>query len=172
MTRLALIKWRENNREHYLELSRAYSKKRRMKPEVKEYQKNYLKKWKETNKDKIRGYQIKSFNKHRVKNYANSRQWAKNLWNEYLDHYGKLCACCGEQEIRFLTIEHLNGDGHLHRKQIKCRSKAMQILDIKRRGWPSEYTVLCFNCNCAKDKNGDICPHEDARKRVFNVIAA
>src|SRR5262245_47553294 len=33
-------------------------------------------------------------------------------------HYGTECACCGETHIEFLGIDHINGGGHKHRKEI------------------------------------------------------
>jgi hypothetical protein len=33
---------------------------------------------------------------------------------------------------------------------------------FEKQGFPNKdrYQVLCYNCNCAKDKNG-ICPHKN-----------
>src|ERR1700690_1237472 len=31
---------------------------------------------------------------------------------------GYVCACCGEMEKAFLTLDHLNNDGNKHRKQV------------------------------------------------------
>lgn len=34
-----------------------------------------------------------------------------------LTHYGTKCQCCGEKQVEFLTIDHINNDGNKHRKE-------------------------------------------------------
>jgi hypothetical protein len=71
--------------------------------------------------------------------------------------YGGRCSCCGETETAFLTLEHLNGDGAAHRREVHDA-----VADLRRRGWPKgEHTVLCMNCNWARRVGR--CPHEMAR---------
>lgn len=67
---------------------------------------------------------------------------------------GPVCRCCGETEIVFLTIDHIDNDGNIHRKQIKNTNITRWL---KSRGYPSGYQVLCMNCNHAK-RFGP-CPH-------------
>lgn len=68
--------------------------------------------------------------------------------------YGGCCQCCGESNHKFLTLEHLNG-----RDKSKKRRTGIIAWNIARiEGFPDTYTVLCFNCNCAKGAYG-ICPH-------------
>jgi hypothetical protein len=74
--------------------------------------------------------------------------------------YGGKCACCGEADPRFLTIDHINGDGRLHREALG-RGSGRVWLDILKRGFPPEYQVLCYNCNSGRSINGGICPHLD-----------
>lgn len=69
---------------------------------------------------------------------------------------GVFCACCGEDDIRFLTIDHINGDGGEHRKEV-LGSKLYNWL--KQNNFPPGFQVLCYNCNCAK-RDGDKCPHQ------------
>lgn len=68
--------------------------------------------------------------------------------------YGNKCACCGENQKEFLTIDHVNGGGHVHRERVGTNV----YLDIIREGFPTTYQLLCFNCNCAKGIYG-ACPH-------------
>lgn len=69
--------------------------------------------------------------------------------------YGLKCACCNENELAFLTIDHVNNDGYL--TPLKT-SLALYRLVIKE-GWPKQYRVLCFNCNTGRHINGGTCPH-------------
>jgi hypothetical protein len=71
------------------------------------------------------------------------------------------CACCGEQHIEFLTIDHINGGGHRHRAKIGRNSAAI-LRWLQRQGYPEGFAVLCYNCNCAKAYHGR-CPHDADR---------
>lgn len=78
--------------------------------------------------------------------------------------YGNKCSCCGESEIEFLTLEHINNDGAAHKREVRG-SGYMIWKDLKLRGWPKEaYTLLCYNCNCARYKCGE-CPHKEIARR-------
>lgn len=76
---------------------------------------------------------------------------------ELLAAYGGRCVCprCPETNPDFLTLEHINGGGRAHRKEVGSHSYA----DLRRRGWPQDgYTLLCWNCNAGSRFTG-ICPH-------------
>lgn len=105
---------------------------------------------------------------HKTKAQTSEALKAKNraLKVEVMDAYGGKCACCGESTLEFLTIDHVNGDGHEHRKSV---GKGKNIYrDIKRQGFPQDgrYQVLCFNCNIALGFYG-YCPHRPEIKREF-----
>lgn len=75
--------------------------------------------------------------------------------------YGGACKCCGETIEEFLTLEHKGG-----RNETDFYSGGTKKITGKRawekacsQGWPDRYTVLCFNCNCARGHLG-YCPHE------------
>lgn len=68
---------------------------------------------------------------------------------------GPVCSCCGESNQLFLTIDHVHNDGKEHRRNTRDVRAAM--MDAIKR--PERYTVLCFNCNCGRARNGGICPH-------------
>ena len=67
------------------------------------------------------------------------------------------CVCCGELEIKFLGIDHINGGGTKHRKA--TGSKYMMHW-LKVNGYPEGFQTLCHNCNMAKGFYG-ICPHKE-----------
>ena len=67
-----------------------------------------------------------------------------------------ICACCGETEIKFLCIDHINGGGTKHRHRL---GRTDLYYWLKARGYPKGYQVLCHNCNCAKGFYGE-CPHQ------------
>lgn len=87
-----------------------------------------------------------------------------------LSQYGGVpprCACCGESEVNFLTLDHTNGDGAKERRSnpdmAKCGIYA--YLSVIRRGFPDGYRVLCWNCNLAIGLFGK-CPHAVALAAV------
>lgn len=97
-----------------------------------------------------------------------SRKYKAKLFNEFMDHYGHTCTCCGESDKRFLSIEHLQGGGNKHRKTNK-RGASVEALvkDIRDSGWPPIYTTLCFNCNFAKWRMRGVCPHVIEKAKVW-----
>ena len=81
------------------------------------------------------------------------------LREQAFDVYGDgCCACCGERNIGFLTIDHVENVGGGRR-----RVGGIQLYrSFRQRGWPmrDELRVLCWNCNCGRQHNGGVCPHE------------
>ncbi len=88
---------------------------------------------------------------------ARYRRYTEERKQTILKAYGGKCACCGESNPKFLTIDHVNGGGHQHRQRAGSRVYA----EIIRLGFPADYQILCFNCNCAKGIYGE-CPHKAA----------
>ena len=127
----------------------------------KEYGKKYRK------SEKFQQYLIKT----KVKRRLASRNWRKlhrtviNNRNrqerlKILTLYGgnpPKCNCCGENIIEFLGIDHVNGGGRQHRKQLKISSIYTWL---RKNNYPEGFQVLCHNCNMAKGFYGK-CPHEN-----------
>ncbi len=59
------------------------------------------------------------------------------------NHYGTKCACCGEDNIEHLTIDHVNGGGNKHRKLINRPFYRW----LQKNNFPTGYRTLCMNCN-------------------------
>jgi hypothetical protein len=71
------------------------------------------------------------------------------------------CNCCGEEEIKFLSIDHIEGGGNKHRREIHGKSKGGNIGHwLRNNNYPEGFQVLCHNCNMAKGFYGE-CPHKD-----------
>jgi hypothetical protein len=99
-----------------------------------------------------------------------SRQWQRKLKLKVLNAYGGVCKCCGEKEVNFLTIDHINNDGAQHRRSIRGRNNggAGQSFYgwIVRNNYPNDLQVLCMNCNFGKKINKGVCPHQDKQGEV------
>ncbi len=103
----------------------------------------------------------------RLKNAATKRNNVKVKIEVFAAYGGCSCACCGESELRFLTIDHVNNDGAEHRRQLFGTSKQIGgsrlYRVLKKQGFPPGFQVLCFNCNVAKGFFGE-CPHQTAKR--------
>src|ERR1039457_3298548 len=67
-----------------------------------------------------------------------------------------LCACCGEWRLNFLGMDHMNGGGAAHRREI---GRGNITHWLTKNNFPKGFQVLCHNCNLAKGFYGH-CPHE------------
>jgi hypothetical protein len=97
---------------------------------------------------------------HREEFAEKSKNRYHNLHLEVIKHYGDKCMCCGETIKEFLCIDHINGGGCKHRKEIGGGSYF--YVWLKKNNYPDGFQVLCHNCNQAKSAYGE-CPHKDGR---------
>lgn len=76
------------------------------------------------------------------------------------------CACCGEEHIEFLTIDHVLGyrreNGNYTDGTPKYRSGTALYGYLKVNNYPLGYRVLCLNCNFAIGHFG-YCPHQKSK---------
>lgn len=71
------------------------------------------------------------------------------------------CVCCGEAELRFLSLDHIDGGGAAHRRSNPQRNWSYGLyIELRRAGYPPGYRVLCFNCNFAYG-HYETCPHQE-----------
>ncbi len=94
-----------------------------------------------------------------------NKERAKKLTFDVFSYYcngNPKCVCCGEVDIRFLTIDHINGGGNEHRRSLSHKgfSGVNFYAWLKRNKYPKGFQVLCYNCNCGKVRNNNICPHK------------
>ncbi len=143
------FKDKEKRKIHYDKNKDEINRKRREQnksPEVIERKKKYEKEWRKNNKEKMIEYNKIYGKKYRDKN----RELVFN-------HYGKKCSCCGEKELKFLSIDHINGNGEKHRKEIYRNINTWLV----KNNYPKGFQVLCFNCNWGRYKNNGVCPHKN-----------
>lgn len=136
-----VLKWRQANKERCHEAQKRHYRKKKTENPVYYKEKSKAEYWKQPEKRR---------------QYAKDRR--EKLKQEMLEAYGNKCACCGETEKAFMTMEHKARDGKAHRKAVGG-SPTSVYRDLKLRGWPQDnYELLCFNCNRASWELG-ICPH-------------
>lgn len=135
-------KYYELHKEEINKKRREYSKR----PEVNKRKRLVEKLWRKKNKDKIHGFNVKF-----------GKSYRQRLKDIVLEHYGNTCACCGESNTKFLSIDHINGGGEKHREQIGRKINGWLV----KNNFPKGFQTLCFNCNWGKHINGGVCPHKD-----------
>jgi hypothetical protein len=92
--------------------------------------------WKEQNKEKLR---------------ALGRLYRDRIKLEAIKHYSpeSCCARCRIADIDVLTIDHIKGNGHQHRKMLGG-GRLKFYYWLRKNNYPEGYQVLCLNCNWKK----------------------
>lgn len=115
------------------------------------------KEWYKKHKKEHLGNNREYYNKNKDRIKERARLWLLNIRKKVLIVYGNKCKCCGENRIEFLSIDHINGGGTKHRKEI---GNASIYVWLKRNNFPKEgFRILCHNCNMSKAYYG-YCPHQ------------
>jgi hypothetical protein len=89
-----------------------------------------------------------------------------------LSHYGGRCACCGEDDFHFLTIDHIDRqvpDTHVHAEGKHAGTRKygdILISQIIRDRMPEGLQALCWNCNSTIGALG-FCPHQATEEDVL-----
>jgi hypothetical protein len=77
------------------------------------------------------------------------------------------CACCHIDEFSFLSLDHVDGKGNTERALIfgnRLICGHHMYRELRRRGFPPGYQILCMNCQVGRRDNGGICPHKSTSK--------
>jgi hypothetical protein len=95
-----------------------------------------------------------------------TRRLNRVIKDEVFERYGGyICACCGETEEAFLTIDHMDNNGHQHRKEMSSNGHTVGSTQtyrwLKRHGFPPGFQVLCMNCQFGRKHNNGVCPHQE-----------
>ena len=76
---------------------------------------------------------------------------------ELLTDNKNACNCCGEKNLSFLTVDHINADGKIERRNnILTYRLYKKIIDYPDK---EKYQILCFNCNISKSHHQNVCSH-------------
>lgn len=117
-------------------------------------QRKYRAEHREEFREYWRKYRIKNSEKISKINHDASLKRKIEVLSYYCKGNSPECACCSERKHEFLTIDHINGGGGKHLKQINGHITAW----LKKNNYPDGYRVLCLNCNFALGHFG-YCPH-------------
>jgi hypothetical protein len=81
----------------------------------------------------------------------------------YRAYGGYRCACCGETERAFLSIDHVHNDGAEHKRRFNLRTGEQLYRWLARHKFPPGFQILCMNCQWGKRNNNGICPHQTSK---------
>lgn len=132
--------------------------------ERRKYKREWKRDWRKRNKDKVKQYRKKYLESE--KGQKSGQRYLRKLRMDVLYYYGgnpPKCACCGENEYKFLTIDHINNDGAEHRRNIGLtrHSGTAFYRWLRKNNFPKGFQVLCYNCNCGRARSkANICPHQ------------
>jgi hypothetical protein len=129
--------WRARSSEYY------YRKKTELLPKMKEFR--------EKNAERLRKYFREHHFEEKLQAFA---------------AYGGRCACCGEIEPTFLSIDHINGNGRKQRREIGANNSQAFYRWLRQNNYPPEFQCLCFNCNCGRRINGGVCAHVELEENL------
>ena len=88
------------------------------------------------------------------------RQRAVRIKYEVMQIYGGVCKCCGESNVAFLSIDHINNDGGSKRRSGEHKGGGAFYKKLRRAPVDPTLQVLCYNCNFGRRVTG-VCPHQD-----------
>lgn len=90
------------------------------------------------------------------------------LKKKIMTAYGHKCYCCGESELAFLTIDHIDNNGADHKRSFS--SGGMLYKWLENNNYPEGFRVSCWNCNSGRAINNNICPHEITKKKIWEIM--
>ena len=111
-----------------------------------------VKKWKQNNRDK---------------HNQSNRKSNHLLRDDVIEEYGGVCACCGEPRKEYLTIDHVEGNGGKHLRELGLKGGDQFYRWLGQNNYPKGFQVLCFNCNLAKGSYS-ICPQSEEFQMLFD----
>ena len=121
-----------------------------------EYIKEYKKKYRSENVEKIRELGRNWRGKNRAKCITDKRNERQNLKFQVISHYSNdkiKCVQCGFGDIRALEVDHIDNNGAEERKRLfgsrMCAGTTFYRW-LRQNNYPEGYQILCANCNRIK----------------------
>jgi hypothetical protein len=131
---------------------------------------DYTRNWMRERREGLRGpygpndgpdWQARSREHWLEKKRESTNRRRRDIALEAFTHYSggdPRCYCCGETQVLLLALDHIDGGGNKHRKELKVSHQSHWA---KRNGWPAIFRVACHSCNMGAHLNGGVCPHQD-----------
>ena len=105
-----------------------------------------------------RKYNARNSHKYKEQKSISGKKTRAAVRIEVLTHYSTNlepeCACCHEDHLEFLALDHIHGGGHKHKQEVRHIHAW-----AKKNNYPPMFRVLCHNCNQSLGAYG-YCPHQ------------
>jgi Tfp pilus assembly protein PilV len=125
---------------------------------TKEYQRQYLQKYRQENKARlqkqVRDWKRNNQSKSAASNRKEREQIKAVVLSKYSTNGFPHCVVCGFSNIDALCIDHINNDGAKHRLEISGKPNFAGTSFyrwLKKNNYPVGFQVLCANCNLIKE---------------------
>lgn len=115
--------------------------------------------YRDKHREEIRQRAREKYDAQHEKERIRHQERHQKLRIQILNHYKPICNCCGETELNFLCLDHIDGAGGMRRKIEGTGERLYRW--IKKANYPKTFQVLCHNCNAAKG-HYDKCPHQNS----------
>lgn len=134
--------------------------------------------WESDNHQRLLDWRKSYYQQNRDKQIAQAKAWSeanpeghkhhgqrhyKRLKEQAFAAYGGyVCACCGEREPMFLSLDHIENDQCEYARELGRPHTGLFLVKwLERHNYPAGIVqVLCHNCNQGKRLNGGVCPHQ------------
>jgi len=126
--------------------------------------------------ERVKGHRFRQWARYGGQYRARQRARNREIKVRVLTHYGRgtlACACCGELELDFLTIEHKDRNGTADRLAVMGRKVGGHAYyrALIKLGLPDKnLEVLCHNCQWGRKISGT-CPHQSRGFRLSSPSA-
>jgi hypothetical protein len=125
----------------------------------KEKQRIYNRTYRQNHREIIRAEHRRYYQVHKEQVKAYHRKHTQKTKREVLIYYGNgklACVKCGFNDIRALSIDHINARGREERKKLGLLTGGKFYYWLKSHNYPRGYQTLCMNCNTIKRfENGE-----------------
>ena len=129
------------------------------------WKKRYREKHKESLADYARNYRLNSRETYVAAQKKYQKKHIIEVNEKIISNYGGKCVCCGETNPKFLTLDHMNNDGSTTRPNKRAGYPFYEW--VIKNGFPPTLRLLCWNCNCGRQRNNGVCPHQDNKSELL-----
>lgn len=84
-----------------------------------------------------------------------AKELARSIRERVFKHYGNECRHCKENDLKSLTLDHINNDGYMHKHKsggYRLGGSGIYCWAL-RNDFPNSLQALCWNCNLTKQFN-------------------
>lgn len=90
-----------------------------------------------------------------AKTETSRERWQRLRDAAFAAYGGPVCSLCGEPDSTILELDHINGGGNAHRREI---GQSNLYLWLKQHDYPPGFRVLCPTCNKKAHVQARACP--------------